>query len=104
MFDFETYKHIDINKPNHVEIDILQIDKLETHNYGDCLFHSLGINGYGCEANFCDWLFTEKNADSTVIAHNGAGYDKQNSAMLFMHGDDPIKLNKTRITNYVYEI
>ena len=26
---------------------------------------------------FCDWLFTEGNANSTVIAHNGAGYDNK---------------------------
>ena len=24
---------------------------------------------------FCNWLFTEEHSNSTVIAHNGAGYD-----------------------------
>ncbi len=77
VFDFETDTHTDIHKPNHVEVDILQIDEMETHNYEDCLIHSFGINGYGCEAKFCEWLFTEENRDSTVIAHNGAGYDNK---------------------------
>ena len=26
---------------------------------------------------FCDWLFNERNSNSTVLAHNGAGYDNK---------------------------
>ena len=37
----------------------------------------LKLMGYGCETKFCDWLFTVNNRDSTVIAHNGAGYDNK---------------------------
>ena len=48
-----------------------------SHEYEKCLYKSLNINGYGCENKFCDWLFTDKNRDSTVIAHNGAGYDNK---------------------------
>ena len=77
VYDFETDTHTDIHKPNHVEIDVLRIDSKLTHNYEDCLIDSFGINGYGCEAKFCDWLFTEENKNSTVIAHNGAGYDNK---------------------------
>ena len=38
---------------------------------------SLNFIGHGCENTFCDWLFSEGNMDSTVIAHNGAGYDNK---------------------------
>jgi hypothetical protein len=73
-YDFETDTHTNIHKPNHVEVDILQIDENETHDYDKCLKHSFGINGYNCTKEFCDWLFTVENSDATVIAHNGAGY------------------------------
>ena len=75
IYDFETDTLTDIHKPNHVEIDILKID--EGHTYESCLQKNFKINGYGCETEFCDWLFTVKNRDSTVIAHNGAGYDNK---------------------------
>ena len=77
MFDFETDTHTDIHKPNHVEIDVLEVDEELTHTYDNCLVDSLNFNGYGCENTFCDWLFSEDNTDSTVIAHNGAGYDNK---------------------------
>ena len=77
IYDFETDTHTDIHKPNHVEIDILEIDEGMTHTYNNCLVGSFNFNGYGCENAFCDWLFTENNRDSTVIAHNGAGYDNK---------------------------
>jgi hypothetical protein len=68
-YDFETDTHTNIHKPNHVEVDILQIDENETHDYDKCLKHSFGINGYNCTTEFCNWLFTEENSDATVIAH-----------------------------------
>ena len=77
IYDFETDTHTDIHIPNHVEVDIIKIDKDDTHNYKDCLINKFGINGYGCDVKFCDWLFTEENSNSTVIAHNGAGYDNK---------------------------
>jgi hypothetical protein len=60
-----------------VEIDILKVDENLTHEYKDCLLESKCFNGYGCENAFCDWLFTEENSNTTVIAHNGAGYDNK---------------------------
>ena len=77
IYDFETDTSTGIHKPNHVEIDLLQIDKRRTHSYDSCLQESFNIGGYGCETKFCDWLFTQSNRGSTVIAHNGAGYDNK---------------------------
>ena len=77
VFDFECDTHTNIHKTNHVEVDILQIDEGQTHNYDDCLIEKFGINGYDCATKFCDWLFTNENRNSTVIAHNGAGYDNK---------------------------
>lgn len=77
IYDFETDTHTDIHIPNHVEIDILKIDETQSHKYENCLINSFGFNGYGCDEKFCDWLFTTENSNSTVIAHNGAGYDNK---------------------------
>ena len=41
------------------------------------MIRKFGINGYDCSTKFCDWLFTPENRNSTVIAHNGAGYDNK---------------------------
>jgi hypothetical protein len=43
IYDFETDTHTDIHKPNHVEVDVLQIDENETHDYNNCLLKSFGI-------------------------------------------------------------
>ena len=60
-----------------LKLMFLQIDENLTHNYQDCLTKSFGIPGYNCEDKFCDWLFTDENINSTVIAHNGSGYDNK---------------------------
>ena len=75
VFDFESDTHTNIHEPNHVEVDVLEIDQGQTHNYEKCLETSFGFNGYDCCEKFCDWLFTKENRDVTVMAHNGAGYD-----------------------------
>jgi hypothetical protein len=77
IFDFETDTSSGIHKCNHVEVDVLQVDSKQTHDYENCLKESFGLNGYGYEEKFCDWLFTMENTGSTVIAHNGAGYDNK---------------------------
>ena len=77
IYDFETDTHSSIHKPNHVEVDVLKIDEELTHSYDNCLIKKFGINGYNCENKFCDWLFTDDNRNTTVIAHNGAGYDNK---------------------------
>ncbi len=38
---------------------------------------SFGFDGYDCANKFCDWLFTDENRHSAVIAHSGAGYDNK---------------------------
>jgi G:T-mismatch repair DNA endonuclease (very short patch repair protein) len=74
-FDYETDTHTLTHIPNHVEVDVLQIDEHLTHEYDKCLIDRKSFPGYGCEDAFCDWLFTKENQNSTVIAHNGSGYD-----------------------------
>ena len=61
--------------PNHLEYDVLQIDIGLTHDYDKCLIKSSTFYGYICVDDFCEWLFTEENRNTTVMAHNGAGYD-----------------------------
>jgi hypothetical protein len=63
------------HEANHLEVDVLQIDEELTHEYETCLIDTVAFNGYSCIHEFCGWLFSEKNRHSTVIAHNGAGYD-----------------------------
>ena len=33
------------------------------------------FNGYGCELELFNWIFTSENSIIPVIAHNGSGYD-----------------------------
>jgi len=74
IYDFEADVHTLTHKPNHVEADILQVDK-NNNTYEDCLTNTFRHNGYDAVEKFCDWLFTAGNANSTVIAHTQAGYD-----------------------------
>ena len=66
---------LEIHSPNHLEYDVLQIDEEMTHEYDKCLITSSSFYGYNCVDDFCEWLFTEANRNTTVMAHNGAGYD-----------------------------
>jgi hypothetical protein len=75
IYDIETDTHTDTHKCDHVEVDVLEIDQNLTHDYNKCLQVQFGFNGYYCENQICDWLFTANNIKSTVIAHNGAGYE-----------------------------
>ena len=74
IYDFESDVHTLIHKPNHVEADVLQVDK-NNNTYEDCLANTFRHNGYDAVEKFCDWLFTKENENSTVVAHNRAGYD-----------------------------
>ena len=60
--------------PNHVEADVLQVDK-NNNTYEDWLTNTFRHNGYDAVEQFCDWLFSAENYNSTVIAHNQAGYN-----------------------------
>ena len=77
IYDFETDTNTDIHIPNHVEVDCLRIDEELTHDYDKCLQKKESFTGYGCDIKFCEWLFTKDNSNSTVIAHNGGGYDNK---------------------------
>ena len=74
IYDFEADVHTLTHMPNHVEADVLQVDK-NNNTYEDCLTDTFRHNGYDALEKFCDWLFTDENYNSTVIAHNQAGYD-----------------------------
>ena len=73
IYDYETDVHTCTHKPNHVEAEVLTIG--DTHIYNDCLGEQFSYSGYDVVDKFCNWLFTEEHSNSTVIAHNGAGYD-----------------------------
>ena len=77
FYDFETDTSTLTHRPNHVEIDCVEVDPELTHEYDKCLRQSLAFNGYDCNERFCEWLFTKENTGSAVIAHNGAGYDNK---------------------------
>ena len=74
IYDFEADVHTLTHMPNHVEEDVLQVDK-NNNTYEDCLTNTFRHNGYDAVEKLCDWLFTAENYNSTVIAHNQGGYD-----------------------------
>ena len=51
----------------------MKLDDL--HNYRNSFLCKKTFEGYNCYDEFCNWLFSEENAYSTVLAHNGGGYD-----------------------------
>ena len=73
IYDFEADVHTLTHLPNHVEADVLKIG--ETHSYDESKQSTFSYNGYDAVGQFCNWLFTDENSNSTVIAHNQAGYD-----------------------------
>ena len=75
IFDFETETYTGTHVPNHVEVVKLKVD--DTHDYEKSKREWITFGGYGCEDHFCNWLFTKENSDTTVMAHNGAGYDNK---------------------------
>ena len=74
IYDFESDVHTLTHMPNHVEADVLHVDK-NNNTYEDCLTNTFRHNGYDAVDKFCDWLFTAEHLNTTVIAHNQAGYD-----------------------------
>jgi len=75
VFDFECDTSDDLHKPNHCEVDVLEV--ADNHDYKKSLIESKSFPGYDCVNEFCTWLFDTKNKDSTVFAHNSAGYDSK---------------------------
>ena len=78
----------------------------DSHSYADSLIDTHSFPGYGCLDKFCKWLFTPENRGSTVMAHNGAGYDyKFILKWGIEHGLKPQKKNMqgSRITYMTYK-
>ena len=75
IYDYECDVHQKTHKPNHVEAETLITSK--TCKYEDCLGERFSYSGYDVVDKFCNWLFTDKHSNSTIIAHNGAGYDNR---------------------------
>jgi len=48
IYDFETDTSTLTHRPNHVEVDCIEIDEEATHDYDKCLRNSLAFNGYDC--------------------------------------------------------
>ena len=80
IYDFETDTHTNTHIPNHVEVSV---KVCEDHSYEKSLVHRTTFEGYGCDDKFCSWLFDSENMNSTVIAHNGAGYDAKFVKLVF---------------------
>ena len=73
VYDFETDTHTNIHKPNLCIASVIKV--ADDGTYESSLKETVTFSGYDCCAKFCDWLFTSENSNSTVIAHNQAGYD-----------------------------
>ncbi len=73
-FDIETDTHTNTHIPNHIDADVLSINGTN-HEYNDCKIDTFSHTGLDCIDKFCKWLFTNKNANATVMAHNMAGFD-----------------------------
>ena len=71
--NFETDTSSGIHKPNLCVAYVLEVD--DDHDYDKSLIETKIFEGYNCCSDFCKWLLTKENANSTVIAHNQAGYD-----------------------------
>ena len=73
IYDFETDTSSGIHRPNLCVAYVLEVD--DDHDYNKSLTETKIFEGYNCCSDFCSWLLTKENANSTVIAHNQAGYD-----------------------------
>ena len=66
IYDLETDTYTLTHKPNHCEVEILKTHN--THDYEKSIVGRKTFEGYGCEREFCEWLFQKENENSTVIA------------------------------------
>ncbi len=112
IFDFETDTNQKLDEagdrflhtPNHAEVSIVKV--ADSHSYADSLIDTHSFPGYGCLDKFCKWLFTPENRGSTVMAHNGAGYDyKFILKWGIEHGLEPQRkiMQGSRITYMTYK-
>ena len=73
IYDFETDTHSNIHKTNLCIATKLKVR--DDHSYEKSVIETKYFYGYDCLDEFCKWLFQPANSNSTVIAHNQAGYD-----------------------------
>jgi hypothetical protein len=84
-FDFETDTSkklkedgsVLLHQVMHVEADIIKVSYNHIYIYEDSLINTFSFTGYDCCNDSCKWLFSKDNKDSTIMAHNGAGYDNK---------------------------
>ena len=73
IYDFETDTHTNVHKTNLCIASVLKMS--DDNDYDKSLESTVTFEGYDCCDKFCDWLFSKENSNSTVFAHNQAGYD-----------------------------
>ena len=80
MADFECVQQNVVHEPNlcvahRVCIECLDEEVDSVSECDQCGQHESVFWGKGSEVDFCEWLFTEDNEDTTVLFHNFKGYD-----------------------------
>ena len=73
IWDAETDTSTNIHIPNLIIVVILEVS--DDHNYENSKIDRKEFYGYNCCIDLCNWLFSAENKGSTVLAHNGGGYD-----------------------------
>ena len=86
VWDAETDTHTGTHIPNLIIANVLQV--ASGHGYEDSLVEQKIFEGYNCRNDFGLWLFSDANANSTVIAHNGSGYDYKFVLKWYLEGGE----------------
>ena len=73
IWDAETDTSTGVHLPNLIVVEVLEVDG--DNDYIKSMKSRKIFRSYDCLRLFCEWLFTEENEGSIVIAHNGGGYD-----------------------------
>jgi hypothetical protein len=60
---------------NHLEAKLITLSGDDDDEYDACTTAEFSHSGYDAVGEFCKWLLKSENMNSTVIAHNQAGYD-----------------------------
>jgi hypothetical protein len=66
---------VSLHQVMHVEADIIKV--ADSHVYAESLTSTISFSGYGCQNDVCNWFVDKANKDSTIMAHNGTGYDNK---------------------------
>ena len=76
IYDYGCDVHQKTHEPNHVEAEVL-ITHSKTCKNEECLGERFPFSGYDVVDEICNWLFTAERSNSTIVTHNGAGYDNR---------------------------